>query len=298
MLNHATVDPVAPNCGADVTGVDLREPSPETMALIGQALADHAVLFVRDQHLTPEELVRLTRRFGTVLRVPYIKPLAEHPDVVAVLKEADERNISTFGGTWHSDFSFLDEPPSLTLLYALELPEIGGDTLWSSQFAAYDTLSTGMKRLLGPLRAIHTAWPHGTSGPDANSAVSRSVVMTRNDPTADREVVHPVVRVHPVTGRTALFVNPVYTQRFEDMTAEESRPLLQHLFDHATSAEFTCRLRWTSGTLAIWDNRCLLHLAVNDYDGSRRLLHRTTVAGERPLGPGVRGIDSPTPQPE
>ena len=111
--------------------------------------------------------------------------------------------------------------------------------------------------------------------------------MTRNDPSADREVVHPVVRVHPVTGRTALFVNPVYTQRFEDMTIEESQPLLQHLFDHATNAEFTCRLHWTRGTLAIWDNRCLLHLAINDYDGSRRLLHRTTVAGEPPVGPAA-----------
>ena len=216
--------------------------------------------------------------------MPYITPLADHPDVVAVLKEPDERNISTFGGTWHSDFSFLDAPPSLTLLYALEVPEFGGDTLWSSQYAAYDTLSTGMKRLLDPLKAVQTAWPHGTNGPDT-SDVSRSVVMTRNDPSADREVVHPVVRVHPVTGRPALFVNPVYTQRFEDMTTEESRPLLQHLFDHATKAEFTCRLHWTRGTVAIWDNRCLLHLAINDYDGSRRLLHRTTVAGEPPVGP-------------
>jgi taurine dioxygenase len=278
------IRPVAPPCGAEVVGIDLRDPSPETMSLIGRALAEHAVLFVRDQHLTPEEQVDLTRRFGAVLRVPYIAPLAEHPDIVAVLKEADERNISTFGGTWHSDFSFLDEPPSLTLLYALEVPEVGGDTLWSSQYAAYDTLSSGMKRLLDPLRAIHTAWPHGTNGPGATAAVSRSVVMTRNDPSADREVVHPVIRVHPVTGRKALFVNPVYTQRFEDMTVEESRPLLQHLQDHATQAEFTCRLHWTAGTLAIWDNRCLLHLAVNDYDGTRRLLHRTTVTGERPIG--------------
>ena len=293
MLNHAPIQPVSPTCGADVLGIDLCDPSPETMALIRQGLADHAVLFVRDQHLTADEQVQLTRRFGTVLRVPYISHLAEHPDVVAVLKEADESNISTFGGTWHSDFSFLDEPPSLTLLYALELPEIGGDTLWSSQYAAYETLSTGMRRLLDPLRAIHTAWPHGTKGPDASSAVSRSVVMTRNDPSADREVVHPVVRVHPVTGRKALFVNPVYTQRFEDMTAEESRPLLQHLFDHATRAEFTCRLRWTPGTLAIWDNRCVLHLAINDYDGSRRLLHRTTVDGEHPVGPNPeRGVEA------
>ena len=289
MLSHAAVHPVAPHCGADIVGVDLLDPSAETMALVRHALTDHGVVFVRDQHLTPEQQVQLTRRFGAVLRVPYISPLAEHPDVVAVLKEADERNISTFGGTWHSDFSFLDEPPSLTLLYALELPDIGGDTLWSSQYAAYDALSSGMQRLLEPLRAVHTAWPHGTKGPDTSSAVSRSVVMTRNDPSADREIVHPVVRVHPVTGRKALFVNPVYTQRFEDMTEEESQPLLQYLVDHATRAEFTCRLRWTRGTLAIWDNRCLLHLAINDYDGSRRLLHRTTVVGEPPVGPSSRG---------
>ncbi|MEY2554650.1 MAG: taurine dioxygenase [Ilumatobacteraceae bacterium] len=285
MTNHATIRPVAPSCGAEVVGIDLSDPSPETMSLVSRALADHAVLFVRDQDLTPDAQVALTRRFGAALRVPYIAALAEHPDIVAVLKEADERNISTFGGTWHSDFSFLDEPPSLTLLYALELPEVGGDTLWSSQYAAYDSLSTGMKRLLEPLNAIHTAWPHGTRGPAAGTAVSRSVVMTRNDPSADREVVHPVVRTHPVTGRRALFVNPVYTQRFEDMTVEESQPLLQHLFAHATKAELTCRLRWAPGTLAIWDNRCLLHLAINDYDGSRRLLHRTTVVGERPVGP-------------
>ena len=286
MTARASIRPVAPACGADVNGIDLGDPSPETMSLITDALAEHGVLFVRDQHLTPSQQVELTRRFGEVLRVPYIAPLAGHPDVVAVLKEADEQHISTFGGTWHSDFSFLEQPPSLTLLYALELPEVGGDTVWSSQYAAYDSLSIGMRRLLDPLQAIHTAWPHGTKGPDATAAVSRSIVMTRNDPSADREIVHPVVRVHPVTGKQALFVNPVYTQRFVDMTAEESQPLLQYLFDHAISAEFTCRLRWTPGTLAIWDNRRLLHLAINDYDGSRRLLHRTTVVGETPTGHG------------
>src|SRR4051812_38654295 len=141
-----------------------------------------------------------------------------------------------------------------------------------------------MQQLLNGLRAVHTGGPHGTSGPDTSAGVSRSIGIARNDPSADREVLHPVVRRHAVTGRKALFVNPVYTQRFEGMTAEESRPLLQFLFDHATRAELTCRLRWEPGTLAVWDNRCLMHLAINDYDGSRRLLHRTTVAGERPAG--------------
>jgi taurine dioxygenase len=283
-----TIAPVTPHCGADVTGIDLREADAASMAAIHDALAAHSVLFVRDQHLSPDEQLTVTRHFGDVLRVPFIRHLDEHPDVIAVLKEADERRISTFGGTWHSDFSFLDEPPSLTLLHAIELPEVGGDTLWSSQYAAYEALSPGMQALLDPLRAVQTAWPHGTRGPGPNAAVSRSVVMTRNDPTADREVLQPVVRVHPVTGRKALFVNPVYTQWFEGMTEAESRPLLQYLFDHASRPEFTCRLHWTPGTLAIWDNRCLLHLAINDYDGSRRLLHRTTVAGDRPVGPSRR----------
>lgn len=278
-----TVRPVAPACGAEIRGLDVRDD--DALDVLLPALAGHAVVFVRDQFLTPDEQVALTARMGQVLRVPYIRHLDEHPDVIAVLKEADEQRISTFGGTWHSDFSFLDEPPSYTLLHAVELPECGGDTLWASQYAAYETLSPGMQRLLDPLSAVQTAWPHGTKGPGAGTAVSRSVVMTRNDPTADREIVHPVVRVHPVTGRKALFVNPVYTQRFVDMTEAESRPLLQFLFDHAVRPEFTCRLQWTPGTLAIWDNRCLLHLAINDYDGSRRLLHRTTVAGDRPVGP-------------
>ena len=258
--DSVVVRPLAPACGAEISGVDLRTASAEQVAV--------------------------TARFGPVLRVPYIQQLAEHPDVIAVLKEADERNISTFGGTWRSDFSFLPEPPSLTLLHAVELPEVGGDTVWASQYAAYDTLSAAMQRLLDPLRAVQTGWPNGTRGPGPNAAVSRSVVMTRNDPSADVEVAHPIVRVHPVTGRKALFVNPVYTQRIEGMTDAESTPLLQFLFDHAVRAERCVRHRWRPGDLAIWDNRCLLHLAVNDYDGSRRLLHRTTVAGEAPIGPG------------
>ncbi len=283
------VRPVAPTCGAEVTGFDLLRADESQFDAVVNAMAQHSVLFFRDQQLSPEDQLSLTRRFGAVLRVPYIKHLDEHPDIIAVLKEADEQRISTFGGTWHSDFSFLEQPPSFTILYAIEVPEVGGDTLWASQYAAYDGLSPAMQRLLDPLTAIQTAWPHGTGGPGPNAAVSRSIGMTRNDPSADREIRHPVVRVHPVTGRKALFVNPVYTQRFEGMTTEESQPLLQFLFQHATKAEYTCRLTWAPGTLAVWDNRCLLHLAINDYDGSRRLLHRTTVAGDVPAGTATFG---------
>ena len=218
MTRAFVVRPMATACGAEVIGLDLRRPTEAELATVTQALADHGVLFFRDQDLQPEEQLEITRRFGSLLRVPYIKHLDEYPDIIAVLKEADEQQISTFGGTWHSDFSFLPMPPSLTLLYALEIPDVGGDTLWSSQHAAYDALSTGLKRLLDQLQAIHTGWPHGTTGPGADAAVSRSVGMVRNDPSADREIVHPVVRVHPVTGRKALFVNPVYTQYFHEMT--------------------------------------------------------------------------------
>ena len=276
---------LAPSCGAEVFGLSLTEASSAAMQQVRAALAQHAVLFFRDQRFTPGQQLDVTRLFGPILRVPYIQHMDAYPDIIAVQKEADERRISNFGGTWHSDFSFLDEPPSYTLLYALELPALGGDTLWASQYAAYEALSDGMQRLLDPLWAVQTAWPHGTKGPGPGTAVSRSVGMVRNDPSADREVLQPVVRVHPVTGRKALFVNPVYTQRFKGMGEDESRPLLNYLFGHATRAEFTCRLRWAPGTLAVWDNRCLLHLAINDYDGSRRLLHRTTVAGERAVGP-------------
>jgi len=285
MVSEISVRAVAPACGAEVFGLNLASPSAADMQAVQQALAHHSVLFFRDQQLTPVQQLDVTRRFGDVLRVPFIQHLEQYPDIIAVLKEADERKISTFGGTWHSDFSFLDEPPDYTLLYALQLPELGGDTLWASQYEAYAHLSPAMQKLLDPLRAVQTAWPHGTKGPAGGASVSRSIGMVRGEPSADREVAQPVVRVHPVTGRKALFVNPVYTQYFAGMTEEESRPLLQFLFQHAIRAEFTCRLRWAPGTLALWDNRCLLHLAINDYDGSRRLLHRTTVAGQRPVGP-------------
>ena len=285
MVATLTHRQVAPACGSVVEGLDVSAATSGEIDALTMLLAERGVVFLRDQRLTPEEHVAMTARFGDVLRVPYVQHLDEHPDIIAVLKEADEKKISTFGGTWHSDFSFLDQPPSLTVLYGREIPSVGGDTLWSSQYAAFDALSPRMQEMLCGLSAVQTGWPHGTKGPGPNAAVSRSVVMTRNDPTADREVIHPVVRIHPITKRKALFVNPVYTQRFEGMTQEESAPLLSFLFAHATRPEFTCRLQWEEGTLALWDNRCVLHLAINDYDGSRRLLHRTTVAGEAPIHP-------------
>jgi taurine dioxygenase len=279
-----TLRPVAGKIGAEVSGVDLSRPPDAAVAgALRQALVDHLALFFRDQALTPEQQLAFTRLFGPALRVPYVKHLAEHPDIIAVLKEADERNISTFGNAWHSDFSFLDEPPMGSVLYAREIPSHGGDTLFANMYEAYDALSDGMKRLLDGLRAIHAGRPYGRGGVPADLKTSRSIAIERDNPAADREIAHPVVRRHPESGRKALFVNAIYTVRFADMTEAESRPLLDFLYQHCIRPEFTCRFRWAAGSLAIWDNRCTLHYAINDYDGQRRLLHRTAIAGERPI---------------
>jgi taurine dioxygenase len=280
------IRPMAGALGADIGGVDLAQPLTDSaFAAIERALHDHLVIFLHDQALTPEQHLALTRRFGPISRSPYVKHMDEYPDIIAVLKEADERKISTFGNAWHSDFSFLEEPPLGSVLYAREVPSHGGDTLFANMYAAYEALSPGMRRMLDGLNAVHAGKPYGVGGLPKDLAVSRSIAMERNNPEADRETTHPVVRVHPATGRKALFVNAIYTTRFEDMTPAESRPLLKFLYDHAIQPEFTCRLRWRSGDLAVWDNRCTMHYAINDYDGQRRLMHRTTIKGERPVGP-------------
>ena len=279
------VRPMAGALGADVQGVDLARPLDDaTFAEIERAFHERIVLFFHDQELTPEQHVAFTRRLGPLSRSPYVKHLDEHPDIIAVLKEADERGISTFGNAWHSDFSFLEEPPLGSVLYAREVPAHGGDTLFANMYAAYEALSEGLRRMLDPLNAMHSGKPYGVGGFSVDLKLSRSIEIERNRPEADREVAHPVVRLHPVTGRKALFVNSIYTTRFEGMTEAESRPLLEFLYAHAIRPEFTCRLRWRARDLAIWDNRCAMHYAVNDYDGSRRLMHRTTIKGERPIG--------------
>jgi alpha-ketoglutarate-dependent taurine dioxygenase len=280
------IRPMAGALGADIVGVDLSQSLDDaTFGTIERALHEHLVIFFHDQTLTPEQHVALTRRFGPISRSPYIKHMDDYPDIIAVLKEAEERKISTFGNAWHSDFSFLEEPPMGSVLYAREVPSHGGDTLFANMYAAYEALSPGLRGVLDGLRAIHTGKPYGVGGLPQDLAVSHSIGIERNNPEADRETAHPVARVHPATGRKALFVNSIYTTRFEGMTAAESRPLLKFLYAHATQPEFTCRLRGRQGDLAVWDNRCTLHYAINDYDGQRRLMHRTTIKGERPVGP-------------
>ena len=266
--------------GAEVLGVDLgRGVDGEALAVIRQALLDHLVIFVRDQDLDPERFLAFARRMGRVVEYPFVRGLEGFPEITPVVKL--EHETTNFGGVWHSDTAYLEEPPMGTLLLAREVPPFGGDTLFANMQLAYETLSPGLRRLLDGLVAVN-------SSAKADASKTREDRM-RSDPGRDaaRELVaeHPVVRVHPESGRRSLYVSLAHTVRFRDMTAEESAPLLEFLHRHQTRAEFTCRFRWRPGSLAFWDNRATQHYPLNDYHGHRRVMHRITLAGDRPTGP-------------
>jgi taurine dioxygenase len=273
------IHPVSGALGAEITGVDLASDLDEqTIGVLRRAWLEHLVLFFHDQPLPPARFLAFGRRFGETIEYPFVKGLDEFPEIIPVVKLAHER--INFGGVWHSDTAYLDAPPMASMLLAREVPPAGGDTLFANMYLAYEALSEGMKRLLGDLRAV-------------NSSSKADASRTREDRIADRgradartlyEAAHPVVRVHPETGRKALYVNVAHTLRFEGMTEEESAPILASLYRHQVRSEFTCRFRWRPGSLAFWDNRCAQHNAVNDYAGHRRVMHRITLAGDVPAG--------------
>ncbi|TXL73168.1 taurine dioxygenase [Vineibacter terrae] len=278
------VERIAGACGAQVTGVDLAQPlDAGIVAQIRAAILEHQVLTFPGQSIDDAGLERFTAYFGPFGIEPFVEGEETHPHVISVIKEADERRTANFGGNWHSDWSFQERPPSFTLLHARDLPPVGGDTMFANQYLAWEALSSGMRRTLESLRAVHSARrPYGPQGTYADRRKARSMKIQAGE-AALAEMVHPVARVHGETGRAALYVNRVYTIRFEDMTERESAPLLDYLYDHSVRPEFTCRIRWAPHALTMWDNRAVQHFAVNDYDGFRRELHRTTNAGERPL---------------
>ena len=267
------IRPVSGALGAEIGGVDLaRDLNPETVAAIRQALLDHVVVFFRDQDLSSAAFMAFARAMGRPVEYPFVKGLEGFPDIVAVTKLPHQ--TIAFGGNWHSDTTYFAEPPMATMLLARELPPQGGDTQFANQYLAYETLSDGMKALLAPLR-----WVSRSDKAEAS--------RTREDrQTSERTVMiaeHPVVRTHPETGRKSLFVNLAHSAQFAGMTVEESLPLLRFLWAHQVRPEFTCRFRWTPGALALWDNRCALHSAINDYNGFTRVMHRITLAGDVPV---------------
>jgi taurine dioxygenase len=269
-----TVTPIAGALGAEIGGVDLANPTDEEVAEIRAAWLQHLVVFFRDQPISDDAFVAFAKRIGDVAHYPYVPAIPGHPEIIAVLKEPHE--TVNFGGIWHSDTVYLDEPPMASMLLAREIPPHGGDTMFANQYLAFETLSPAMQELLLPLRAI-------------NSSAMADVSKTREDrikgsdaPVQDYEASHPVVRTHPETGRRALYVNVAHTARFDGMTEAESQGLLQFLFQHQVKPELTCRFRWEVGSMAMWDNRCAQHNPINDYHGHRRLLHRITLAGDVP----------------
>ena len=260
--------------GAEIAGVDLAADLPDdVIAAIRAAFVEHQVIFFRGQRLTPAEQMRFGARFGPLNIHPYVAGMAGHPEVMEVIKEPVDR--VNFGGGWHSDMSFLERPSIGSILYAVETPDFGGDTLFASQAAAFEALSPAMRATLEGLRAVHSAArEYAPSGHSAQKRASMSIAEAEG---AVGEFVHPVVLTHPESGRKALYVNPAFTVRFEGWRERESRPLLDFLFQHCRHEAYTCRFRWEPGSVAFWDNRSVWHFALNDYPGQRRHMRRVTV---------------------
>jgi taurine dioxygenase len=258
--------------GAVISGVDLSvELMGEQVDGLRRAWLDNLVIFFRDQDLTPDQFLAFARRVGRPVPYPLLPSIEGYPEIIEVLKLEHER--VNFGGVWHSDTAYLDEPPMATMLLARQIPPAGGDTLFANGYLAYETLSDGLREILDRLDAVSSS---------ALADVSKTREDRRGDAAmVDYESVHAVVRIHPETERRSLYVSPAHTARFANLTEEESRPLLGYLFQHQVRPEFTCRFQWEPGSIALWDNRCALHNPVNDYHGYRRSLHRITMAEEK-----------------
>lgn len=273
------VTKLAPAMGAEITGLDLGN-SDFSDNLIGEIRAvwlENHMVVLRGQNLTPEQQLRLARAFGDPDIYPFLEGVNGIPELTAVLKK--EHETVNFGGVWHTDTSYQQLPPMATMLQAIELPPLGGDTLFSNQELAYDQLSEGLKATLENLRVICAA-------NKAKVAATRTARIAENGTGTDvNELVasHPVVRTHPETGRKSLYLSPGHATNFEGWSEDESAGLLEYLFQHQIAPEFQCRLTWGVGDIAIWDNRSLLHYPLNDYHGHRRLLHRITLKGDRPV---------------
>jgi taurine dioxygenase len=267
------VEPVAGALGAEVAGVELRKPlDAETIAELRRAWLEHQVLFFRDQPLTVDEHKAFARRFGELHVHPVLQQMAAqgHPEIVVL--ESDARR-PVVADAWHSDVTFEREPPLGSILRAVAVPEAGGDTMWASMTAAYDALSQPMQQALSGLRAVHSG-----AGFRRIAKQNQAETLAQNETTT-----HPVIRTHPETGRKGIFVNSTFTKSIDGMKPRESRALLDFLFEHVTSPEFSCRFRWRKDSIAMWDNRCTQHRVVADNLPAYRRMERVTLIGDRPF---------------
>ena len=274
------IQPLAGALGAEIRGVTLTALDDAGWREIQRAFLDYAVLVFRDQALEAADIMRVGGRFGAPCYYPFVTGIEGFPYIFEVVKAEEE--TTNFGGSWHSDTTYLREPPLATLLYALETPTHGGDTLFSSTRAAYDALSDGMREMLTGLVGVNSAGLKYGGGRSKMHSKIGGMKVHDTDSAEQHEAEHPVVRTHPDTGRKALYASRSHTTHFKGMTEEESRPLIEYLAQHQVRPEFTCRVRWAPGTLTVWDNRCTMHNAVNDYHGQRRHMRRLTVGAQTP----------------
>ena len=279
---HITVSPISGACGAEIGNVDLSKPlDAATLAEVRRAFVENLVIFFRDQDLTPDQHKAFARNFGDLHINSFFPRVDGHEDIQLIVKEpTDRKNV---GSVWHSDVTYTKRPALGSMLYAKEVPPYGGDTMFANMYLAYETLSDGMKALLRSLRAYHTAadnFSRAAAEAELPQTGRTGFVYSKD---VEQEATHPAIRTHPESRRDALYVNKAFTKNFEGMTREESAPLLGFLFDHLARPEFTCRFRWTAGSLAFWDNRCVQHFALNDYHGHRRHMNRVTVLGDEPF---------------
>ena len=279
-FDRIRVSPIAGALGADIGGVDLNAAlDNQTFDEIHRALLAHHVIFFRDQDMTPQAQADFGRRFGPLNRHPYVKPLSDAPDVFAIVKEPDDAHH--FGNGWHTDISYTEKPAYGTLLYAVEVPPYGGDTLFTNLHLAYDSLSDGMKDMIGEMTGLFSsARTYGPQSERFKQGVKAMAVKAQEDPTP---VEHPLVRTHPETGRKSLYYSELHMAGIKGMEKAEADPILNFLTKHCARPEFTCRYRWTAGALALWDNRCTAHYAIDDFAGHRRVMHRVTIEGDRPF---------------
>ena len=284
-LAYKTIEvrPIAGALGAEIYGADLKDRDNKPMwSELHRAFLEHQVIAVRGQDLTPEDQMIVGRFFGEPCFYPFAKGMEGFPHMTRTVKEPQERE--NFGADWHTDTCYMKEPPRATLLYAVETPPKGGDTLYASTSAAYEALSDGMKAMLKGVIGVNSAGlKHKRGGNRAAHHARIGHMAVQNAGEAEQyEARHPIVRTHPETGRKALYLSALHTIRFDGMTEHESRPVIQMLNDHCVEPQFTCRVRWEPGQLTIWDNRCTLHNAINDYHGYRREMRRLTVGPEKP----------------
>ena len=282
-LNYQTIEvkPLLGALGAEISGVDISKTlSAQCIAEIRRAWLDYHVVVFRDQSISPPQQKEFAQYFGELDTYPFVKPLAGHPEVIPIIKEAN--NKVNFGGGWHTDTSYQETPPMATILYAIDVPDVGGDTLFANMVLAYQKLSPGMRRIVDGLYGIFSSEKvHGSEGIYKNA--DHAMEKQQNPEWLEIKVTHPIARTHPETGQKNLYVSLPHMLKLKDMRKDDSELLMKYLGDFIVKPEFTTRVHWRKGTLVMWDNRCVQHYALNDYAGKRREMHRVTLKGDKPF---------------